>query len=929
MDPQRWQQVETLYHSALERASGDRDAFLADQCGADDALRHEVESLLLHEDSPCVLDQPAVETAASLFDVGERLAAGDQLGPFLIEDELGAGGMGVVYRARDTRLGRTVALKVSKEEFTQRFDREARAIASLNHPHICQLYDVGPNYLLMELVEGVPLKGPLPLAKAVEYGRQILDALDAAHRKGVVHRDLKPANILVTRRGVKLLDFGLAKQAPVLADLDATSNDGLTGAGTIIGTLQYMSPEQVQSKPVDARSDLFSFGCLLYEMLSGKRAFDGDNPASVIAAIVEREPASVEVSSPLDRVIRACMAKDVERRFQTALDVNRALQWAAEVIPTAKAPRSRRWWIGAAAATVCSFGGGWAVSHLGRPPANEREFRFQVLPPKGGRFVASRPGISLSPDGRFLTYTASVDGRLGLWLHALDGSAEHLLSDKPNPGNPFWSPDSRSVGFVADGTVWTVDVAGGAPVAVVGQMPQRGGAWTSDHRILFPSKAGIMQIPDRGGSPVRLTVLDAAHGEIGHERPQILPNGRFLFMIRDSKPEKTGIYVTSLANPSQRKRILSSQFEIRYGRGQDGTSYLLTEWDDKLIAREFDIDKLTVTGEPHPLAEQVGALGGPPLPADISQTGILAYLKTQDSGAFTWFDRTSRSLGNANQPGRYLDFRLSPDGERVAVSQYEPDRGSGAIWLLDLKRQILSRLTSPAGFAHHPIWSPDGRTVVFVNEAYGLSSKDTVSSVQEDRLTGPGPRLVPCDWSRNGKFILFSESDPESKLDLWLMPVTPDGKVVQGANPKPYLRTPYNESSGRFSPEPDPHWVAYQSDETGRSEIHVASFPEPRRRLQVTSDGGSSPAWGPDGRELFYVSADEKLMVVTMQTGRDGIEPSAPREVLPLNLPSYTSLYDIAPDGHRILLQRRESVTENIEVIVNWAASLRKAPPNR
>ena len=927
MDPQRWQKVEALYHSALERASDERVVFLTEECGSDDVLRREVESLLAQEDNPVLIDHRLSEAIATLFDAEERLGAGDQLGPFRIEGELGAGGMGVVYRARDTRLGRTVAVKVSKQEFSQRFEREARAIASLNHPYICQLYDVGPNYLVMELIEGAPLRGPLPLAKAVEYGGQILDALDVAHRKGVVHRDLKPANILVTRQGVKLLDFGLAKQAPVSADFDATLTNGLTGAGTIIGTLQYMSPEQVQGKPADARSDLFSFGCLLYEMTTGRRAFEGDNPASVIAAIVEREPPAVEVSPPLDRVIRACLTKDPDRRFQTALDVNRALQWAAEPVPAGKAPPSRRWWIAAAAMVVCAFGGRWAMSHLGRPLVDERVFRFQVPPPKGGAF-AGRAGLSLSPDGHFLTYAASVNGRLGLWLHALDSSTERLLSDKPQTGQAFWSPDSKSVGFVADGRLWRIDVASGAPVALVEQMPQRGAGWTNDHRILFPTRTGLMQIPDRGGTPTPVTTLDAARGELSHGKPVFLPNRWFLHLIPSSPPESTAVYAASLANPSQRERILSSQFEVRYGRGPDGTNYLLMARDRALIAQAFDIDKLTLTGEPDTLAEQVGSPGGPLLPADISLTGVLAYLKMPNSSVFTWFDRLGRSLGNLSEPRRYSDFRLSPDGERVAVAQFEPGASGGDIWLLNLKRPILNRLTSLPGLHRHPIWSPDGRTVVFVNQTSGLFSKDIASSDQEVRLTSPGKRPVPCDWSRDGRFILFSEYNPESKLDLWLLPVTPDGKLVEGATPKPYLRTQYNESSGRFSPEPDPHWVAYQSDKTGRSEIHIASFPEPRRKRQITSGGGSSPTWGPDGKELFYISGDDKLMVVTLQMGRDGIEPSAPREVMPLTQANDTSLYDIAPDGRRILIQQREPVSENIEVIVNWPALFRKGAAN-
>ena len=929
MDLQRWQQVEAIYHSALECASNERMAYVAGHCGADDLLRREVESLLVYEDSPSLIDQPAMEIAAVLFDAEERLAAGVEVGPFRIEGELGRGGMGVVYRARDMRLSRTVALKVCSEEFSQRFAREARAIASLNHPHICQLYDVGPNYLVMELVEGVPLKGPLPLAEALEYGGQILNALEAAHRRGVVHRDLKPANILVTRQGVKLLDFGLAKQAPVSANLDAVVSDGLTGHGTIVGTLQYMSPEQVQGSPADARSDLFSFGCVMYELVTGRRAFQGDNPASVIAAIVEREPEFVEISQPLDRVIRACLAKEPDRRFQTAVDVNRALRWAAEAVPTGTAKQSRRWWIWVAAVTVCALGGGWALWDLRPPPVDERVFRFQVPPPNGG--VINGVGLSLSPDGHYLTYTASVNGRRGLWLHAFDGSADRLLTDKQYLGQSFWSPDNVAVGFVADGRMWRVDVLGGAPTAILEQMP-RGAVWTNDHRIIFSTRTGLMEIPERGGSPAPLTVLDATRGELTHARPELLPNGRFLYWAQSSKAGETGIYASSFSNPGQRERILSSQSEVRYARGPDGANYLLKSWNQDLVAQAFNIEKLTLTGEPQTLATQIGSPGGPLLLAATSRTGILAYLKVQDSGTFAWFDRTGRSLGNSSELGRYSDFRLSPDGERIAVARFEPDvsgSGMGNIWLLSLKgQQILSRLTSIPGLQRYPIWSPDGHTIVFVDD-YALFSKDTGSSSQEFRLRAPGKRTAPCDWSRDGRFILFSESDPETKEDLWVLPVTPDGKVVEGVKSRPYLRTKYNEGSGRFSPEPNPHWIAYQSDETGRNEIQIASFPEPTKRLQVTSGGGSFPTWGPDGKSLFYVSADDKLMMVTLQMVRDGLEPSPPRELFPLHQSSfYTSLYDIAPDGRRILIHQRQSMSGNIDVIVNWPALLRKRSGN-
>src|SRR3974390_172651 len=395
LNQEEWRRVEEVYHEALEHRPESRAAFVPAACGAASPLRREVESLLAADGAEALVDQPAMDIAAELLDDGAPLAPGAELGPYRIENLIGTGGMGRVYRARDTRLNRIVAIKISKQGFDERFEREARAVAALNHPPICQLYDIGPNYLGREFVEGTPLKGPLPLGKAVEYAGEILDALDAAHRKGVVHRDLKPANILVSKQGVKLLDFGLAKQAAP-AGSDATVTQGLTVAGSILGTVQYMSPEQLQGKPVDARSDLFSFGCVLYELLTGKRAFEGENPASVIAAVLEREPAPLEISPPLDRVVERCLAKDPDRRFQTAIDLKTALNWAVEQTPVAK-PATRRWWIGAAAAVpALGVGGGWAVSRVGKPAAEERLLHFQLPPPKGpSSYFVLGPALSV------------------------------------------------------------------------------------------------------------------------------------------------------------------------------------------------------------------------------------------------------------------------------------------------------------------------------------------------------------------------------------------------------------------------------------------------------------------------------------------------------------------------------------------------------
>jgi serine/threonine protein kinase len=418
-----------------------------------------------------------------------QLSVGDKLGPYEILSLLGRGGMGEVYRARDPRLNRCVAIKISDEQFSECFEREARAIAALNHPHICAIYDVGPTYIVMEYIEGQPLTGRLPLAQAVEYAGQILEALDAAHRKGITHRDLKPANILVTKQGIKLLDFGLAKRSGPLQETDATLTNAVTSKDQIVGTLHYMLPEQLQGKETDARSDLFAFGCVLYEMLSGKRAFEGESAASVIASILERDPALSSAAPPLDRILRQCLVKDPDQRFQTARDLKRALNWAMEQSPASPAAKpSRRWpWIAAVALANAALAA-WALSHFRQPPDNDRVFRLQIEPPEGFQLNlgGNTCGIALSPDGRTAAFVASGNGRSGLWIRALDGSETRPIPGTDGAAHPFWSPDSKSLAYFTARRLQRVDLSGGSPSVVCDVAANgRGGAWTADGHILF------------------------------------------------------------------------------------------------------------------------------------------------------------------------------------------------------------------------------------------------------------------------------------------------------------------------------------------------------------------------------------------------------------------------------------------------------------
>jgi serine/threonine protein kinase len=860
------------------------------------------------------------------------LTAGERLGPYEILAPTGAGGMGEVWKARDTRLDRVVAIKVSKEKFSERFEHEARAVAALNHPHICTLHDVGPNYLVMEYVEGTPLKGPLPLEKAIEYAGQILDALDAAHQKGIIHRDMKPANILITKQGIKLLDFGLAKQAVPLKEMDPTR--ALTEQGQIVGTLRYMSPEQLQGKEADARSDLFAFGCVLYEMLSGKCAFHGSSTASVIAEILEREPAPLELAPPLERVIKTCLAKDPDQRFQNARDLKRDLFWALEPVASTAKP-SRRWWVASAAAVTLAAAGGWAVSHFLKPHTDERIFRLQIDPPESGRFVLalSNGGLALSPDGKTAAFVASNGRKTGLWVRPLDSTSARLLVAVADVKDPFWSPDAKSIGFFSGGQLQRAELAGGEPftICAVGGN-SRGASWSIDGRIIFAALAasGLFQVPASGGTPSRLTLLDASRGERFHLWPQVLPGGRFLYWVRGDKPENTGVYVSSFAKPGERVRLLTSDTNALYAPGGDGKDYLLWLRGGTLYAQDFDSSRLHLAGEPHPIADPVTQHGfaGPWMSVAVSASGQLLYSAANTSGQFTWLDRSGKQLRLVGGPGEYTGFRLSPDGNRIVASRSK--RNGADLWLLDVERGTSSRFTNNAGDADiYPVWSPSGRTIV---NASGLAGHRLhfreADRPEGDQLTMEAPTFwYPQDWSRDGRLLLYMEVAPATGNDIWVLPVTPQGGPAEGAKPVPYLRTPSYEAQGRFSPETNPRWVAYVSDQSGRREVYIDTFSERRRRTPISTGGGQYPEWGSGGRELYYVSPDFKLMAVSVKLGVDSAEISPPRELFPLpTVDNGFSPYEPTPDGQRFLVRAtpQQQAAEPLTVIVNWPALLKK-----
>src|SRR5215472_12753444 len=867
------------------------------------------------------------------------LTAGERLGPYQILAPIGAGGMGEVWKARDTRLDRTVAIKVANEKFSERFEREARAVAALNHAHICTLHDVGPNYLVMEYVEGAPLKGPLPLEKAVEYAGQILDALDAAHQKGIIHRDLKPSNILVTKQGIKLLDFGLAKQAVPLKEMDPTRV--LTEQGQIVGTLQYMSPEQLQGKEADARSDLFSFGCVLYDMLSGKRAFEGQNAASVIAAILEREPAPVEVAAPLERIVRNCLAKDPDHRFQTAVDLKRVLSWATQEAPFIAEPPTRRRWIAvtAAIAVLGVVAAGWALFRIRQSARDDRVLRLQIDPPPGGRLlfggtIADNPAIS--PDGKMVAYVASVNGKTGIWVRQLDGTVPRLLPGSENAGQPFWSPDSEWIAFNQGSRFSKVNRNGGAPVEISAVRTSRGASWGSSYILVSQTERrgtpftryGIYQIPDSGGTPVLVATPDLSRGEVAYRWPQVLPGGRFLFCVEAAKPEDSGAYVASLNKPADRVKVVSTESRVVYAPGADGNGYLLWMRGGALVAQGFNRDTLRVTGETREIADAPNGATQGDLSIAVSATGLLLYAASGQTSQLAWWDRTGKQLRKVGEPIEgIVMFRLSPDERQIAFQ-----RRAGEVhdlWLLDSDRGITSRFTADRTLTTQPVWSPDGRSILFTHLGSSTLFCKPANGIGDEQVAfqRPTSNAIPFDWSGDGRWLLTREASPDTNNDVWRLPIAPDGKAAEGATPTPYLQSRFNEGDARFSPEPGPRWVAYASDESGRYEVYVDAFPEPRRKKRILISGGRSPQWGAGGRELLYVSPEDKLMAVSVKLGPDRIEPSAPRELfqVPQRATIAGAIYQPSHDGQRFLvLTSPEAAPQSLNVIVNWTALFKK-----
>ncbi len=863
------------------------------------------------------------------------LAAGDKLGPYEILSLLGKGGMGEVYRAHDPRTGRDVAVKVSSEHFNDRFDREVRAVAALNHPNICTLYDVGPNYLVMELVEGEAPEGPMPLDEALRIARQIADALEAAHEKGITHRDLKPANIKVKPDGtVKVLDFGLAKLGgtPTARSEDSpTISMAATQAGVILGTAAYMSPEQARGKQVDRRADIWAFGVVLYELLTGKRLFQGEDLTDTLARVVRDQSDLSPVPPKVRRLLERCLEKDPKKRLRDIGDVWQLLEEPAS--PGGTVPSRRLGWLSWTAAALFLFSTAvFAFLWLRAPAPETLASQFQVDPPASTQFTSPYSATAISPDGRYIVFAAGKQGSATLWLRPLDSLAARPLQGTEDANMPFWSPDSKSVAYYQGGKLKRSDIVGGAPQVLCDavQLTSAGGTWNRDGTILFVSAGGLFRLASSGGVPQQVTELDEGRNEGEHGYPQFLPDGnRFLYLILGIDANVQGIYVGSLDNPKQRVRIVATDWKASYVPARDGRpGYLLWMREQTLLAQPFDAGKLTLEGSAAPIAEEVASAASLRTAFWTSDAGVLAYRTGMAAGstALTWFDRQGKAIGTVGNPQGYGELALSPDGTQAAV--FRRDTVGDDLWIIEFARGSSTRVTTDPGNESYPVWSPDGKQIAFSSNrgktAYDLYRKPAGASGEEEVLLKDDEVKIPSDWSRDGRFLLYNILQNRGRSSsIWVLPMIGDRK------PAKYLASEFNEFGGRFSP--DGRWVAYVSDVSKRSEIYVSPFPDAAASpaVLVSIDGGTLPHWRRDGKGLYYLAPGRKLMEVEVTPG-PSFKVGVPKVLfqtpaLGTNNPMGSS-WDVSPDGQRFLVNAasEQQSPSPLTVLTNWQATLKK-----
>jgi serine/threonine-protein kinase len=869
-------------------------------------------------------------------------SAGDRLGPYEIVSPIGAGGMGEVYKARDTRLNRTVAIKVLPEHVAARldsrarFEREARTVASLNHPNICTLHDIGPGYLVMEMIEGETLaaliaKGALPLDQAIRFAAQIADALDRAHRAGVTHRDVKPQNIMLTRDGVKVLDFGLAKSAARPGPTDATLTAGLTTEGTVVGTPQYMAPEQLDGKEADARSDIWAFGAVLYEMATGHKAFQGKTYPSLVGAIVSADPPPMEVKpfTPawLERLVRRCLAKDPEDRWQSMRDVVIELRTPPHEERGARPSMPVRWlWMVAAGSTLVAAVLGvaeWRAIH--RPAATLKPLiRLDVDLGPDAVTTGTSNTFAISPGGERVVFTIrGADGKTRLATRLLSEDTPTILEGTEDAQGPFFSPDSAWIAYGTGGTLRKVSTRGGVPVVIADAPSFSGGTWTDQGMLVgaLVRDSALSRVPAAGGTPEPLGKLSGV--DIDERWPQALPGGKYVLA---SAVGSSGLMTTVVISTTtgQATRLVEGGYGAHYVAGSAGgqgasvepndAGELLYLRDSSLFAVGFDPRTLAITGSEVLVTDEVG--GNPGSGAgqwDVSRNGVLLHLRGRVAATGTrpilWMDRTGQTRPLVSEPRDYRSLSFSPDGNRLALSALGADRTSEML-VYDLARDVMSRLISVGSgkLVLFPVWTPDGKHIISAYpgpSGFGLAWYGADGGGEPQVLLDSDVLVLPTSVSPDGGHVAYARQDPVSQADIWMLPLnTSDPEHPKAGKPEVFLKSPAFEAFPTFSP--DGHWVGYRSDETGRNEVYVRSYPGPGGKVQISKDGGNYPLWSSDGRSLYFqdksVGADGHMMVVDYELKGGALVLGKAHQLSPALTGGGPLPYSLHPDGKRLAI---------------------------
>jgi Tol biopolymer transport system component len=900
------------------------------------------------------------------------LENGTRLGPYEITSSLGAGGMGEVYAARDSRLDRTVAIKVlpavlaADPIFRERFEREARTLSALSHPNICTIHDVGRHtaadsghaidYLVMEHLEGPTLaavlaQGAMPIGEALRVAAQVADALVLAHRHGIVHRDLKPANVILARGGgtpasgtAKLLDFGLAKRAAVSvaavtgvqAPADATRAAPLTGAGTILGTFQYMAPEQIEGREADARTDIWAFGCLLYEMLAGRRAFDAPTQAGLIAAIMERQPAPIllpdsGLTPGLNRLIAACLEKSPDERFQSMRDVRRELEWIPQITASATGAAPRRGRraaiIGSAAVAALTLIGAGAAAMRRWQPAIETPATvaftvaldtpgYTVGPP--GVFGGSGSGTpAVSPDGRRIAFIAHSATSATIWVRDLSKLGAQQLLGTAGARGLFWSPDGGSIGFFAGGKLKTIELAGERLETICDAPLGFGGTWAADGTILFSpeERSPIFKVSAQGGPPAAVTSLGSGN-EQAHRWPHFLPDGRHFVFVGWSDSNTTRAVQIGSLDGGPPKHL----FDAQSGAVLAGDHFLyVVDTPARLMAWRFDTDAMQLRDKPFAVVQDDNVdyqwVTGEPSASAAGTTLAYTsgkYRRTQ----LTLVSRTGRPLQTLGEPAVYFDPIFSPDGSAVALEKHDAARGTGDIWTVDLARGAFTRVSAAPGYETTPVWSPDGRRVAYASDQ-GARPNIYVNAAngggEEALLVAAGSRSFALDWSPDGRYLVFMLNGGDTRNDIWI-------HDAQQKAARPLLASAFNEGWARVSP--DGRWLAYVSDESQQREVYVRSFPDGAVKTRISTAGGSQPQWRGDAKELFYIAPDNTIMAVDIRAAADRLDPSRPDPLFAANVDQNKSIrnqYAVSPDGqHFLILSLVDRNASPIVAVLNW-----------